>query len=147
MRSNKFNFWINCLIIANIFTCLVGVFSAYFGSSIIFFFWNEGVKTVFFEGNELPYNVSLFYKFILGPLGGTILGFHLLMLFIIHYALRKKEKWSFNALSIGLCAWFIVDSSITLYYGAYFNFFYINIFALSIIGFPLLCIKKEIYKN
>lgn len=42
----------------------------------------------------------------------------------------------------GLLSWFVIDSSITVYYGAIHNLVIINLPALIMIGLPLVMTRK-----
>lgn len=78
-----------------------------------------------------------FKNWLFGIIGGTIMGFHLLMIAISENAFKKRERWAYQALWSGLLAWFMIDSSISIYYGAVHNFVLINLIALFLIGLPL----------
>lgn len=41
--------------------------------------------------------------------------------FKAHYPFKKKEKWAWNCLVVGLLVWFVLDTSISLNYKVYFN--------------------------
>lgn len=137
MKDSTFNFWTQWLIVANIMTIIVGLLAAFAGNSIFFELHNTKTEAVFFEGQALSSETLALKNWLFGIIGGSIVGFHLLMIFIIKNAFAKKEKWAYNALWIGLLSWFIIDSSITTYYKAYHNLYLINFVALFLIGLPL----------
>ncbi|MEQ8303814.1 MAG: hypothetical protein RIB47_10510 [Cyclobacteriaceae bacterium] len=85
---------------------------------------------MFFEGHPFLDDVLKFNNWLFGIIGGTIVGFHLLMIMISENAFRKKEKWAFQALLGGLLSWFVIDSAISFYYGAIHNIVLINLVAL-----------------
>ena len=95
--------------------------------------FENGVQT----GGRIE-NVWLF-----GIIGGTIVGFHVLMIMISENSFKRKEPWSFRAMVYGLLSWFVVDSSISIYYGAIHNVVLINVVALLLIGLPLAMTRKE----
>lgn len=47
----------------------------------------------------------------------------------------------------GLLSWFIIDSGISIFYGAIHNVILINICALVLIGIPLIMTRKEFNKG
>lgn len=116
----------------------VGLLTAFAGNSIIFEAHNAGTRAVFLEGAAWPPEVLALKNWLFGIIGGSIVGFHVLMLFIIKNSFSKKEPWAYWALWAGLLSWFVIDSGITLYYQAYHNLYIINLVALFLIGLPLL---------
>lgn len=138
MSNQSFQFWTRWLIIANIMTIGVGLLAAFAGNSFIWEIYNEGTRQVFFEGEALPASSMALKNWLFGIIGGSIVGFHLLMIAIIKNSFANREKWAYNALWIGLLSWFCIDSSITIYYQAYHNLYLINLVALALIGFPLI---------
>lgn len=142
MKDSTFKFWTQWLIIANIMTIIVGLLAAFAGNSIFFESYNTQTEAVFFEGQILSSETLALKNWLFGIIGGSIVGFHLLMIFIIKNAFAKREKWAYNALWIGLLSWFIIDSSITTHYKAYHNLYLINFVALILIGLPLVMTRR-----
>ena len=142
MPDNKFLFWQKWLTWANVLTLFVGLLVAFAGNSFVFELHNAYTREVFFEGNEITGNMLEFKNWLFGIIGGTIVGFHLLMILISENAFKRKEKWAFQAMWMGLVSWFIIDSSISVYYGALHNLVLINIVALILIGLPLIMTRK-----
>lgn len=143
MEESKFRFWQKCLTYANVMTVMVGLLVAFAGNSFVFDLHNSYTLDVFFQGEELPDDVLRFKNWLFGIIGGTIVGFHLLMIMIAENAFKQKEKWAYNAMWLGLLSWFVIDSSISVYYGAIHNLIIINIVALVLIGIPLLMTRRE----
>lgn len=142
MKQSKFLFWQKWLTYANVLTVLVGISVAFAGDSFIWELHNNASKEVFFAGN-FPAEVVPYKKWLFGIIGGTIVGFHVLCIFISENAFKKKEPWAYWALWIGLISWFLIDSSISLFHGAIHNLYLVNLVALFLIGLPLLMTAKE----
>lgn len=142
MNDATFNFWTKWLLIANIMTVIVGLLAAFAGNSIFWEFYNTQTEQVFFDGQPLSEQTLLLKNWLFGIIGGTIVGFHLLMIAIIKNSFAKREKWAYNALWIGLLSWFCIDSSITTYYKAYHNLYLINLVALVLIALPLIMTRS-----
>lgn len=142
-KDKNFNFWQKCLTYANLITIGVGLLVAFAGDSIFFELHNQYTKEVFFAGQEFEPDVLIFKKWLFGIIGGTIVGFHLLMVMISENAFKKKEVWAYKAMWGGLLSWFMIDSGLSLYYGAIHNLVLINIVALILIGIPLIMTRKE----
>jgi len=121
----------------------VGFLVAFAGNSIFFELHNQYSLDVFFGLDEFHPEVLQFKNWLFGIIGGTIIGFHVLMLMISEHALKQKEKWAYKACWYGLLSWFIIDSGLSFYYGAIHNIILINLIALFILGLPLLMMKKD----
>ena len=138
MNNSTFQFWQKWLTWANVMTMVVGLLVAFGGNSIFFKIHNDFTKEVFFDGNEIRGGMLHFKNWLFGIIGGTIVGFHFLMIMISENAFKKKEKWAYYAIWGGLLFWFIIDSCISIFYAALYNVVLINLFALIFIGLPLL---------
>jgi hypothetical protein len=124
----------------------VRILVAFAGNSMFFELHNNYTKEVFFNGNEFETNILEFKNWLFGIIGGTIVGFHILMVMISENSFKKKEIWAYKAMWYGLLSWFIIDSVISTYYGAIHNVIIINIVALILIGIPLVMTRKEFKK-
>ncbi len=142
MNAKQFNFWQKCLTYANVMTIIVGLLAAFLGNSIVFEMHNEGTREVFFQGAEFSPEVLQLKNWLFGIIGGSIVGFHLLMIMISENAFKKKEPWAYIAMWLGLLSWFCIDSGISIFYGAVHNVVLINLVALVIIGVPLMMTRK-----
>ncbi|QCX01023.1 hypothetical protein FGM00_13215 [Aggregatimonas sangjinii] len=146
MEDSKFRFWQKWLTWANIMTLIVGLLVAFAGNSIFFETHNSYTEQVFFRSEGMQADVLQFKNWLFGIIGGTIVGFHLLMIMISENAFKRKEKWAHYALWLGLLSWFAIDSSISIYYGAIHNLVIINIVALFLIGLPLI-MTRSAFRN
>lgn len=144
--KNTFIFWQKWLYYSSIFFVFVGFFVAVFNQSIFFELWNQGAIRLFGSNGTLGVDVLAFKSFILGPLGGTIAGSYVLLAFIAKYPFKNKEKWAWQAASVSLLVWFVIDTSLCIYHSAYFNILLINVFTLVVQGLPLIFTRKHFYK-
>ena len=146
MTDKQFNFWQKWLTYANMLTIIVGILVAFVGNSIFFELHNDYTKDVFFSSLELEPEVLKLKNWLFGIIGATIIGFHVLMVMISENAFKNKEIWAYKAMWFGLLSWFVVDSSISFYYGAIHNIILINLVALLLIGLPLIMTRKVFIK-
>jgi hypothetical protein len=146
MTASKFNFWQKWLTYANVMSVGVGFLCAFAGNSFFFEAHNEYTKEVYFGGAEFSSEVLALKNWLFGIIGGTIVGYHILMIFISENAFKKKEKWAYKALWMGLLSWFFIDSGVSFYFGAIHNIVIINIVALVTIGLPLVMTRKAFVK-
>lgn len=147
MNERGFLFWQKWLTWANVLTTVVGLLVAFAGNSIFFALHNGYTKEVFFQGAALSTEVLALKNWLFGIIGGTIVGFHLLMIFISENAFKRQEPWSYWAMWSGLLSWFFIDSGISWYYGAIHNIVLINLVALLLIGLPLIMTKQAFIKK
>ncbi len=145
--EKKFNFWQRWLTYANVMTIGVGLLVAFAGNSFFFELHNTYTKDVFLSGNEFEPNILALKNWLFGIIGGTIVGFHLLMVMISENSFKKKEPWAYKTMWLGLLSWFLIDSGISMYYSAIHNVVLINIVALILIGIPLVMTRKEFNSN
>ncbi len=143
MFDQKFNFWQKWLTYANGLTILVGLLLAFVGNSFVFEIHNQYTRDIYFNGNAIPSDILRFKNLMFGIIGGTIVGFHVLMIMISENAFKNKETWAHRAMCYGILSWFIIDSSISIYCGALYNVILINVVALILIGVPLWMTRKE----
>lgn len=146
-NDNHFHFWQKWLTYAKVMTIGVGLLVAFAGNSIFFEVHNDFTKDVFFHGNEFDSYTLAFKNWLFGIIGGTIVGFHVLMVMISEYSYKKKETSACNAIWFGLISWFIIDIGRSLYYGAIHNVILINLAALVLIGIPLVMTRKYFKKT
>jgi hypothetical protein len=62
--------------------------------------------------------------------------------FIAHYSFRRKERWAWVCLLVGLLVWFFVDTLITLKFRVFFNAIF-NTGLLVLVLLPLVFTRKE----
>lgn len=142
-RKDRFPFWQKWLTYANLMAILMGFLVAFAGNSLVFDYHNSFTREVFFHNDQLPPETQNLKDWLFGIIGGTIVGFHTLMIMISENSFKKKEKWAYRAMWYGLLSWFIIDSSLSIYHGALYNVLLINIVALVSIGLPLIMTRKE----
>lgn len=143
MQDKNFIFWQKWLTYANVITVIVGLLVAFAGNSFFFDLHNNYTKEIFFNTTEFQPEILKLKNWLFGIIGGTIVGFHILMIFISENAFKKKERWAYNAMWYAMLTWFLIDSGISFYYGAIHNIVLINLVALLIIAIPLLMTRDQ----
>ncbi|MEL7219753.1 MAG: hypothetical protein AAGJ93_00460 [Bacteroidota bacterium] len=142
MTNKNFHFWQKWLTYANVMTIVVGLLVAFAGNSLFFDIHNDYTSEVFFGATTLSPEVMRLKNWLFGIIGGTIAGFHILMVFIAENAFKRKESWAYRAMWAGMLSWFCIDSGISIYYGAIHNVVLINLVALLLIGLPLVMTRR-----
>ena len=142
---NNFSFWQKWLTYSNIFAVVIGLVVAFAGNSLILKIHNNFTSQIYFEGGTIHGDMLLMKNWLFGVIGGTIVGFHLLMIMISENAFKEKEKWAYHALWIGMISWFLIDSSLSFYFGAWYNVLLINLPAFVMITLPLIMTRKVFF--
>lgn len=143
MTEERFQFWRKWLTYANILTIGVGLLVAFAGNSFFFSVHNAGTEAVFFPEAGFSPEVLRLKNWLFGVIGGTIVGFHVLMVALAEHPIRRRERWAYRAMWLGLVSWFVIDTGISVFYGAIHNVLLINLVALCLIGLPLVMVRKE----
>lgn len=143
MNNPSFSFWQKWLTWANVMALFVGLIVAFAGNTFLFDLYHGYSEDVFFGGAPFPEDALRLQSWLFGVVGGSIVGFQLLMILISEIPFKRKERWAYWAMWAGLLSWFVIDSSITVYYGAIHNLVIINLPALLLIGLPLVMTRRE----
>ncbi len=143
---NKFEFWRKWFFAATLIVIVYGLGLAFFGQTAIFnYFLNNQINTAFWGTTQITGNVLRFQRFIYGVLGAVVAGWGVILAFIASYPFKKKEKWAWESLVLGVCVWFIIDTGFSAYYGAHSNAL-INVLLFIIAGVPLILTRNEFRK-
>jgi hypothetical protein len=142
MTDRNFAFWQKWLTYANAITVVVGLSVAFAGNSFVWELHNEYTRDVFFDSNAFSADVLAFKNWLFGIIGGTIVGFHVLMIMISENAFKAKEVWAYRAMWYGLLSWFAIDSTISILSGAIHNVVMVNLVALVMIALPLVMTRR-----
>ena len=123
----RFYFWAGYLQIISIFFAALGALWAVIGSFDPFGLYDQAFAQAFWKTDELPADAKTAFRFILGPFGATSCGYFVLQFFIAKYAFLRRERWAYKAILSAFLIWLLLDTSMCLYYKAYFNIFFANI--------------------
>lgn len=140
--SPDFNFWQKWLLTVSILFSLTGFVIALIPDSFLFEMHTSAIGEVFFN-DSFPDEAEKLRQFLFGPIGGTVAGYFLLQTFVVYGPFKRKEPWAWRAIFWALMIWFITDSSVSIYHGAFFNVWMINIWTLILVGLPLMFTYSE----
>jgi len=62
--------------------------------------------------------------------------------YIVRYPFAKKEQWARECAAVGLVVWFLLDTSLSIYYGVFFNVAF-NSLLLVAAAMPLMFTRRE----
>jgi hypothetical protein len=101
--------------------------------------WDGLLADAFYDGRT-PETVTRFRQFILGPLGATSAAAFLALAMILRFPFRRREPWAFAAVAGALWLWFLVDSAASVYHGAVFNVWLVNLPCVIALTIPLVAL-------
>ena len=137
-----FSFWSKWLFAVSIVVVVFGIFMALFNGTAAFNLFNDQINPVFWKNRQITKETDSFQRFVYGAWGATVAGWGVFMAFIARVPFVKKERWAWYCLFSGILLWYIVDTSISLYYGVVFNALFNTLLFVS--GFlPLMFTYRE----
>lgn len=141
--AGSFFFWQKWLFYSSLFFALFGLVFAVFADSPLFLFYQRKLGDLFWGIGKIPDNVMPFYSFMAGPTGGTLACCYLLLAGIAWHPFKRKERWARNTIAIAFGVWFIIDSTVAVFYGAYFQLYIFNCGSLVQKALPLIFTWNE----
>lgn len=138
-----FNFWRKWLFAVGLLLVVFGLALAFLNQTPLFdALFNNHINPVFWFSKEIPPQAAAFQRWIYGVLGATIAGWGVFTVFLVHYPFRNREKWSWNAIGLGITVWFIPDTALSLYFNVMFNAAF-NTLVFASVMIPLLFTRHE----
>ena len=116
-----FKFWQRWLLVVSWIIVLFGLAMAFLNATPFFDLMNDRVNPVFWGEGPVPHASALFVRWIYGVLGATVAGWGVFMVFIARIPFNRHERWARDAILFGLLLWYVMDTSITLYFKVAFN--------------------------
>ncbi|MGE0706760.1 MAG: hypothetical protein AB7N76_06105 [Planctomycetota bacterium] len=128
--------WQRVLLGLSCFFTVFGVLAAVAPEAPWFQPWIAAMDQAFCPAGVSPEAAAL-RRFLMGPLGGTMAGSYLLTAFVVAGPFHRREAWAWHAVLWSTLLWFVVDSSVSLWRGAAFNVWMINVVPVVLYGVPL----------
>jgi len=94
----------------------------------------------------LPVAQTVLARWLLGLLGATMIGWGTTVLLVSRYAFAHRAPNLLKTILAGLIVWFVPDTLVTIYFGAYFNVI-INIVILLAVSVPLIAGQSILKKT
>lgn len=132
----KFLFWQRWLFASLLFQAYIGLTIAFFGPSSVLGPLSKEYDQTTFGSPSVPDNAVVFYDWIYGVLGSTIVSWAIALAFVTHFAFKRQEKWAWNCILLSTLIWFLLDSSLSLKFGVWPNFIF-NFVGFAMIVLPL----------
>ncbi len=142
----NFAFWQKWLFAVGVFISVFGILMALYSGTPLFDPFNRQIDPAFWGTSIIEANTRAFQQWVYGVWGATIAGWGVLVAFIAHYPFRNKELWAWNCLAAGLAVWFVLDTSLSVYYHVYFNAVF-NTLLLILAALPLLGTRQAFHRS
>lgn len=139
--EQKFNFWYRWLFIGSIAFIVFGLVLSLLNNTFIFSKFHSFVDPVFWGNQPISDQGLVFRGWIYGVAGATMASWGVLLAYLTYYPFRRKEKWAWNGLMLGMLAWYVPDTLVSLYFGVWFNI----IFSTVVVGLfvlPLIMVRR-----
>lgn len=139
----RFLFWQRWLVGVGLVLTAFGLVLAVFSQSpIMDLAFNQRIDPVFWPGGEIPEEAHRFQGFIYGVLGSTVSGWGVMIAFLAAYPIRRRQRWAWNCLALGMGLWYVVDTAFSASYQAFFNVGF-NTLLLGLVMVPLIVTRGE----
>ncbi|MBX3274264.1 MAG: hypothetical protein KF729_28615 [Sandaracinaceae bacterium] len=122
---------------ASVAFALLGAVLTVAPGTFVLALWESMAATHFFGLDSLPPPVRPLEAFLFAPLGGTITGQFVLIAYLAAFPVRRGERWGLAAIAISLATWFVIDSSVCAFHGAWFNVLTVNVMTIAVMAPPL----------
>jgi hypothetical protein len=142
MNDGRFWLWHKWLLAVCLVVIAFGLFIALLSWTPLFGIFNGLVDGVFWYGSTPDDATGQFILWAYGMLGATMAGWGIALAYMVKYPFARKEKWSWNAIALGLAVWFVVDTFMSVYTKAYFNVG-VNVMLIVLAGIPILMSRKS----
>jgi hypothetical protein len=141
MSDDRFGFWQKWLLAVCFIVIAFGLVIALLSWTPLFGVFDSLVNGFFWPGSAPDEATGQFRLWVYGMLGATMAGWGVTLAYIVMGPFARLEKWSWDAIAFGLAVWFVVDTFMSAYSGAYFNVG-INVLLIVLAGIPLLMTRK-----
>lgn len=138
---SQFFFWQRWLFVISLAFIVFGLAIALLNNTPLFDLFNRQVDPVFWGSEAVSHEVLVFRGWIYGIAGSAIASWGVFLAYIINYPLRRREKWAWNCLVLGMLTWYFPDIAVSLYFGVFFNVIFSTLCVAAMI-FPLMIIRK-----
>lgn len=123
------------LLAALTFQALVGLSAAIAIDSPLWSAHQRAIASELWGQGGFGPSVEVYRSWVMGPLGGTIVGWAVALLWVVAIPMRRREPWAWSAVAASTMTWFVIDCAVSAMHGAYTNVAF-NGLAVSMIALP-----------
>jgi cytochrome c biogenesis protein CcdA len=119
---DRFDFWQKWLVVVSLIVIVFGLMLAFLYDTPVFEWMDDLTTPAFWDhSSDITPAMRDYQQWTIGVMGAVMAGWGVQMLFVARYPFKKRERWAWTSIALALVTWFLVDESISLYYGVYFN--------------------------
>ena len=140
---SRFFFWQKWLLVLGSVIVAFGLALAVFNQTPVFnVLFNRQINPTFWAEADITPQIRAFQQWIYGVLGATMAGWGVFIVFIVHEPFRRRERWAWNCLAVGVGLWFVVDTALSIAANVIFNAAF-NLLLVVLIAPPLLATRAN----
>jgi hypothetical protein len=142
MSAEKF--WSGWLQITMWIVIVAGIFLAILANIFPWKYIDQQINRIFFSSQSPGESVEMMKHWLIGLSGAVMAGWGFSMLYVVKHPFRRKERWAWCCIFYPVIIWYVIDTSVSTYFGAHFNVLINSILLLQIIA-PLLFLKNQFF--
>ena len=140
---SSFEFWNRWLVVVGWLLIAFGLAMAVLNQTWLFdLLFNRRVDPVFWPAGSAPANLESFQTWIYGVLGATVAGWGVFVVFLARNPLKRRERWAWNCIFVGITLWFLVDTAISACFGVFFNVLFNSVLTVLVFA-PLIATRRD----
>jgi hypothetical protein len=144
MSAEKF--WYGWLKITILIIILSGLFLVLTGSLIHLSFIDAIVEKLFFAGTHPLEEETMLKNWFFGISGVLMAGWGIFMLYLVNHSFQQKQQWAWKCIFYPIVIWYILDTSISMYFSVFFNVLLNSILFLQMLA-PLLYLRNQFFNK
>jgi hypothetical protein len=139
---SRFLFWQKWLFALGGVIVAFGLALAVFNQTPLFdMLFNRQINPAFWADNAVTPQIRAFQQWVYGVLGATMAGWGVFIVFIALEPFRRRERWTWNCLAVGIGLWFVVDTTLSIAANVIFNAAF-NSLLLVLMALPLIATRS-----
>lgn len=104
--------------------------------------FNRHVDPMFWSAAGPDAAGTLFQRWAYGVMGAVVAGWAVFIVFMARYPFRRRERWAWRCVFLGITFWYVLDSALSVYFGVIFNVI-VNTLLAILVYIPLAASRAE----
>ncbi len=113
--------WIRWMLVVASLMAAMGVAMAMLGGTSALGVLNDRIDPAFWGDANVTGPAADYRAWIFAVLGGTMAGWSVAMILLIHHGIAQGLRWAWNAVALGLLVWFPLDTGSSLGHHVWIN--------------------------
>lgn len=115
------DFWATWLFVVVVALCVFGIALALLSATPLFDLFHRQIDPVFWGTQPLSSATRDYQHWAYGVLGAVLAGWGSTLAFVVWVPFRARQPWAWWCLGLGIVLWCVVDTSLSLAFGVFFN--------------------------